>query len=55
MEVGENQFLVTVLNSPESLKQFLIDNGNRPKRVSPISFFSEKNREKFIRKPVTES
>lgn len=45
-----NKFLNTVLNRPEDIKQFLIEEGSQGKSISPISFFSEEEREKFLRK-----
>ena len=50
MEIGESRFLDTVLNSPEQMKQFLIDNGIEGKSTAPIYFFSEDERDKFLRR-----
>ena len=45
----------TVLNSPDSVKQFLIEHGKDGKPVSPISFFREEDRDKFIQKEKTKT
>ena len=53
--IDENQFMETVLNSPDSVKQFLIEHGKDGKPVSPISFFREEDRDKFIQKEKTKT
>jgi hypothetical protein len=50
METESNRFMNTVLNRPDEIKQFLIEDGIHGKSISPISFFSEDEREKFLRK-----
>ena len=49
MEATESQFLRTVLNSPDEVKKFLIESGNEGKSTAPISFFSDEDRDKFLR------
>ena len=46
---NKNQFLNTVLNSPKSIKKFLIEHGKEGKSICPISFFREEDREKYLR------
>ena len=51
MSTDETSFLNTVLNGSEKdIKQFLIDFGTKGKIISPIYFFDENDREKYIRK-----
>lgn len=49
MEI-ENPFMQTVLNSVDEVEKFLISNGNSGKPVCPIYFFSEDDKDKFVKK-----
>ena len=45
-----NRFLETVLKSPDKVKKFLIDEGMQGKSTCPISFFSDEDKEKYLRR-----
>lgn len=49
MSTLENEFITTVLNSPEKLKRFLIDHGIEGKSICPIMFFDEEDKEKYLK------
>lgn len=40
---------VTELNNGEWVRKFLIEHGKEPKPVSPILFFDEEEKEKYVR------